>query len=106
MFRDDAHKAEAIRVLLRKLSLDRFWGDLRPTEEAFGDLAGLSSGEVTLLRVALDIWAPQNRGAPLGDITQTLDLDIQIAIFWLMLAINSGDDGSSIDRWVRNNSSV
>ena len=61
MFRSDAQKCQAIRLLLGSLGLEYLWTERGPTAKAVEWLNGspLSSGENVLLRTAFEFWNQQ-----------------------------------------------
>jgi hypothetical protein len=104
MFRNDAHKSEAIRVLLSRAGLERFWQE-RPTQEAVVAVNGgmcLSLGETVLIQVAFDIWNPVGQRSRVGDVLTRLDLELQQALWGLLEAMTfEKDNGATIDQWIK-----
>lgn len=104
MFRNDTQRGAVCKTLLGRINQGHLW-DSRPTEEAILALEGrrnLSSGELTVLKVAFDIWDPTGCRASIGEVLSNLDRPHQEAIYMLLLAINTQVDpkGLAIDHWI------
>lgn len=105
MFRHDAQKCRAIKVLLGKVGKEHLWGYEGPTAESFTaqtDPTNLSSGEAVLLNVCLDLWNPLNQRATLGDILRRLDGQLVKAVMGLVAASVDGPD--AVDQWIKEHS--
>lgn len=102
MFRDDRQINSCCTLLLGRLGMSCFWTKTGPTTAALEQLqsegARLSSGEMTMLRVAFDFY---NGGASvsLREIMQRLDDKHRRCIAELILAESRGP--IEIDRWLK-----
>lgn len=100
MFRSDAQKCQAIRLLLRSLGLEYLWTERGPTAKAVEWLDGspLSSGENVLLRTAFEFWNQQGNVMLGRDLLNVLDSRRFEKVLTLALAVHSGAE--AVDQWI------
>lgn len=102
MFRDFHQRSAVIRALLHSLLLDHLWSEHGPTNAARAFLraesAGLSPGQTTMLRVALDLWDEGGR-AELSHVVAHFDARRLELLGSLLIAFASGSIG--VDYWLR-----
>lgn len=107
-FRDDRQACIAVKTLLDATELPALrglWTTLGPSKSACELLesGALSSGELTLLRVAFDIWNGQG-GAKVADLVHKLDSRRLHLVTSLMLAMSAGAE--RVDDWIARNGGV
>ena len=100
MFRSDAQKCQAIRLLLRSLGLEYLWTERGPTAKAVEWLDGspLSSGENVLLRTAFEFWNQQGNVMLGRDLLNVLDSRRFEKVLTLALAVHWGD--KAVNDWI------
>jgi hypothetical protein len=101
MFRDDAHKCEAIRVWLGSLlESAEYWTERGPTQLAIDTLESspLSSGQRLAVRMAFDIWNGDGK-ATIGECLHTLDT-IRLRMLGSLLLAVADEEGTELDRWI------
>lgn len=101
-FRDDRQACVAIKTMLDATNLPAIrglWTTMAPTKRAFEllDSGELSSGELTLLRVAFDLWNGEG-GAKVADLVHGLDSRRLHLVTSLMIAMSAGAD--QVDAWI------
>lgn len=104
MWRDDAQRSAAIRILLEGAHLGRWWTDVGPSVELAALVVGgwegvgaYSHGEQVMLRVAMDYWNGQGHAA-LAEVLDVLDGANLGRVASLALALAAG--ASTVDRWL------
>ena len=98
MFRDDAQRLRVARALLERVDLAHYFNEYGPTDFALSQLATapLSSGELTLLRAAFDVW--NGHGQLVFGRLMALDAPSLRAIGSLLVALGTSSD--AIDAWL------
>jgi hypothetical protein len=102
MFRSDAQKSEAIKVLLALAGIDHMWKEPPNLENQvnLANLETLSTSERSLLLAACSVWRPTFEGPGLGRLIQILHPTIQYALWSLLRLAANNDDGENVNEWM------